>query len=441
MLGLIEANGFRAALAVSFFTFLLRFLYSALTLSGNALTYFWSFGGWGEIAGNVVAGEGMAHSALLGYFDLHEPRLTAARSPLPILLDATLIRMFGDTAAPIYVMQALLEAATTALIVFAGKSMARRYIYGILAGLLYMGFFPAIHYSRTMGSEPLAAFLTSLLVLNLIFCVRYPKSSQFLALGTLLGALTLTRPIYVIYLVPFVFCFAIANRKRGIRFPFLILLSFTITVLPWALRNYAVFGTPIITSTLAGYNLYRHNEPLNRGTYLEEGQQKHDLTLIKIKNVLRERGIAYEDLNEAQFDRLLKQEAMEIIMAHKVRYFRLSLERALWLFSSNGRETRAEVLMVMVLIFVSAAYGLYLYTKQYGYFEALLPGVVVILWIFVHSLLVAQLRYLIPIMPVACFFVAFGFIHLAEKRLSAGTEVVSALPGRYSQMVTLWRLL
>ena len=418
ILRLIEANGFRAALAVVLFTFLSRFLYSALTLSGDALKYFWTFNGWGEIAGNVVAGNGMAHSALLGYFDLHEPRLTAARSPLPILLNASLIGMFGYMAAPIYVMQALLEAATAAAIVVAGKVIAHRYSYGILGGLLYMGLVPAIHYARTMGSEPLAAFLTSLLVLNLICCVRYPKPFQFLSLGTLLGALTLTRPVYVIYLAPFLVIFTIVNRKRGIHFAFLMLLSFTITVLPWALRNYAVFGTPIITSTLGGYNLYRHNEPLNRGTYLEEGQQRHDSTLIKIKHVLREKGIAYGDLNEAQLDRLLKQEAIEIIIGHKIRYLRLSMERALWLFSSNGRETDAKVSMVMILIFVGAAYGIYLYSIQYGYLETLLPAVVLILWIFLHSLLVAQLRYLVPVMPVVCLFAVFGLVQVAENKIN-----------------------
>lgn len=410
--GMIESNGCRAALALASFTFLSRFLYSALTLSDTELKYFWSFNAWGEIAANVAAGNGLAQSALLGSLDLHEARSTAARSPLPVLLDASLIKMFGYTATPICVMQALLEAATAAVIVVAGKLIAHRYIYGVLGGLLYVGFVPAIHYARTMGSEPLAALLGSLLALNLAFCARYAKPFQFLSLGALLGALTLTRPVYVIYLAPLLVAFS-ANR-----FVILILLSFTTTVFPWGLRNYMVFGTPIITTSLGGYNLYRHNEPLSRETYLEEAQQRHDATVFKIKTFLNRQDIAYEDLNDAQLDELLKQEALKIIRTHPVRYLRLSLERARWLFSSNGRQTYPTVLVIMLLIFACTAYGLYWHSMQQGNFEAALFSILIVMWVLVHSLLVAQLRYLIPIMPLVSLFAAIGFAELAARNVN-----------------------
>ncbi len=184
--------------------------------------------------------------------------------------------------------------------------------------------------------------------------------------------------------------------------PALILISsFSLIIAPWIIRNDIVFGTPVIGSTLTGYNLFRMNFIIANDHFVPHyvGPEEADSALM---NLVKHSDLSGRE-NEAQMQAFYMNTGFEIVHQHLVRYLYLSLYRFLPLWFNIG---------------VEEAYGGGFHWKNY---VALFQQIVLLLgvllgirwnlkdkWPFLVSLvlgcaaymaLAAQLRYLVDIMP------------------------------------------
>ena len=118
----------------------------------------------------------------------------------------------------------------------------------------------------------------------------------------------------------------VALRPRGFAIATAFVLAFAALQVPWVVRNYRVFGDPIVTTTLGG-NLYRHNgmieESITPATHPEMERKVHQLAAAS--------GRPLESLNEAEIDSLLKAEGARIVKAYPLRYLKLSAMRTVWI--------------------------------------------------------------------------------------------------------------
>ena len=168
--------------------------------------------------------------------------------------------MFGHLLWPAWISQALLGSLTVLLI----WGIARRYLppAGVRAAILLAMIEPAmVAGTSLLLSETLATFL---LVFSIWISLRIREKAtagSCLALGGVLGLLVLIRGIMVFFPAFLLAGLAVRRTKGSWRTIFLSSLAFVVAVTPWVLRNYRVYGTPLLNSPQAGEVFYFANHP------------------------------------------------------------------------------------------------------------------------------------------------------------------------------------
>ena len=114
----------------------------------------------------------------------------------------------------------------------------------------------------------------------------------------------------------------LSSARARLRPAALFLSTSILLLVPWTARNYLALDRLVVGTTLAGYNLYRHNSSLLTDDYLryvgpEEGARAVEALLARRRDL---KGTE----NEAQMDAVYREEALRIISAAPIRYLRLS---------------------------------------------------------------------------------------------------------------------
>jgi 4-amino-4-deoxy-L-arabinose transferase-like glycosyltransferase len=169
-------------------------------------------------------------------------------------------------AAALYSIQAVLSAATAALLLLLGRRLgiARA---GSLAGWLWALHPMSVWYAvnKLWDMEVVATSVTGFVVL-LFHVGRGPRAAHAAGLGALFGSLVLLNPavaalfpVVLLYLAPLPVRRALVTAGTCAASAFLVCL-------PWSLRNWIVLGSPGIRSNL-GVELYVGNNDLADGQH------------------------------------------------------------------------------------------------------------------------------------------------------------------------------
>ena len=117
----------------------------------------------------------------------------------------------------------------------------------------------------------LSAFLLSLLFMLTLEMEGDERPSSWLGYGLLWGVAALTNPAALSFL-PFAGCWLVYQlHRRGKRFLVPVVLSavvFWMTIMPWLVRNYEVFGRSVFLRDNFGNELRIGNNPLAEGMYV-----------------------------------------------------------------------------------------------------------------------------------------------------------------------------
>lgn len=200
------------------------------------------------------------------------------QAPLYPYFLGSLYALIGDDAMVVRLCQSLLGALSCALIADAGRRLFSP-AAGLVAGGLLAIYAPAIFFDGLIQKTSLAAFLLCASLFTISCAMQRPRPSLFFALGTLLGALTLTREnaLAIAGIVAFWSLFQ-AGPRALTRWASLtaLLLGLCAVLLPVTLRNWSISGELHLTTSQAGPNFYIGNNRDATGLYMPLGRGRGD---------------------------------------------------------------------------------------------------------------------------------------------------------------------
>jgi len=387
-----------------------------------------------EIARNVAGGEGMTYCN--NYFPFCGPdnQQTAMSGPVPVLIFSAAISAFGDAASlSIILFQLALGLATTALTYALAQSVFENNRSALIASLVCGTYLHLVRLELYPAQETIFTALATLGILAFVHSMKSAKPGTALAAGVVLGLASLSRTA-MLYLPPFLAAAELAlgsgslRRRAGIAA--VLLCAFGLTLVPWVLRNQNAFGFFVPGTTLTGYNLYRHNHIVADEDYLRyvrgpEGR-------IALAALVEARSDLRGDENEAEMDRIYRQEAIEIIAAHPGRYLILSLYRALPLYTDFGIYPEPMSLVWQVVALENLLLlGLAILTalrRRLIEPRVLFPLVLLVAYYTAgHMVANTRMRYAVPLMPTIIVLASDQLRVLLDRIFGAGPGSSAAL--------------
>lgn len=379
------------------------------------------------IANHLLDGEGYSLCYPLYYpFCPEGDRTpTAMREPMPVLLFAAAAAISG---------RSLLFTLHVQLLLFVGSVLlVHRFTRGLihqrgasLAALAWAVYLPVSGLLNQLSGDITGTFFLMLSACTLLTAQQKKTTTWWMLSGASLGVAALSRSAMLLMALPW--CVAVVrsagglSRWRSASGPvFAMGASMLLVMSPWALRNKMVFGKAWLGTSMNGYNIWRMNsqvatdEPLHYVDSFEADTMSQRLLARRTDLTGTE--------NEAAMDKVYSEEAMAAIKRDPVKYIRLCVYHAMQLFTNIGVKQTYGVALTMGDHLALLQQLFYLALGFIGAWAMRREGLIWILAIAVqaagYSAMVAQMRYLIPVMP---FFIAFA-AHTLSRWLWRSSEV------------------
>jgi hypothetical protein len=363
------------------------------------------------------------------------PRPTAFRPPLyPLLLWLTGGGPLGG--ATLHLALASLMAVTTGL---AARRMSGNHPLWVLAPAIVAVDPLLLLYSRQPMTETLCACLSAVLIWR-VACRDQTASTWKVACGegVLWGLCLLARPTYgaalAIWLLISAFAFSplhtgegpgvrVCDRGKSPRAYLLLVITITLlTISPWAIRNWQVFGRPIVTTTHGGYTLWLANNPVYYREVVEGGAPAWDGDSLARWQAETDQNLDQREiLGEVNRNRALSQQAQAFILENPVRFVRACLFRARTFWAITPSRTAGEGQNQPMLWAVGGFYlalwvgGIaslvrFIRTRSLPLSPGISMALSLILGFFlVHLIYWTDVRMRAPIMPTIAVLVAAGW--------------------------------
>jgi 4-amino-4-deoxy-L-arabinose transferase-like glycosyltransferase len=313
---------------------------------------------------------------------------------------------------------------TSWLVYRMGFRLAGKKVGQVAAGLCAFYFY-FIYYDATLMTEPF--FIVGVLAsLNLALFVIEDKEFEagtttqyshhfmdpgnnfyWIVLGILLGITTLLRQTILLW-VPFLLLWMYWIGRKSFKWwqPLLMLAIIGMFILPWTLRNFHVYGAILPLNSNAGYAIYSANHP-NQGTNFDQDYAAPLPTDLVDKN-----------LNEAQWNTILTERAVQFILQDPKRYLLLTLDRVriffnFWFSSESDLKSNLMRVFSYGLYLPFIIYGLVLSFKDWRRFSLIyLFGII---YSTIHILIWASIRYRLPIDAALMPLAALAVVDLAYR--------------------------
>ena len=383
---------------------------------------------WWQIAQNLSHGYGYVGCAP-AYFPFCGPhnQITAAREPVPVLLFAGLGWLTNQSLFAASLVMLLTNLAVIVATYYLARELADTRT-ALLAALLWACYLPAVRlfYAEASG-DLLATLAVTLSIRHFLRARKTDKRHDWLAAGVWLGIGILSRsgvaaigPVLAIaYILQ-----PNARRQPALRLVAsqasrlgLFALALALVLGPWTVRNYIVFGQPVVGSTLNGYNLYRANYLLPTENFLhfvgsnEAGRARDEL-------IERRRDLRGSE-NELEMDSVYRAEAMRIIAAEPARYVASSAYRFLMLWFDWTVPEAYGISRSVFDYLMLVQQGLLLGVSLVGVcsrWRQVWPLAIGILAVNVtYMAVIARIRYIVPVMPLVVVVCAITCIQVGSQ--------------------------
>ncbi len=342
---------------------------------------------------------------------------TALRGPVYPLFLAGLYALFGHRHGAVYAAQVLVDLASLGLTYALAWRVYRHRGVASLAALGYALYLP---FALQVGQVMTETLFTMLLLLGVwAFLVSVERAENgrtwavwAAAAGTSLSLAALTRPAGMV--VPLALAGALLwllrSWRRVLAGGAVFLVAFALVLLPWTWRNWHLFGAFVPTSTLGGVNLFLGNYSLGRDAYLTVQSPEETRRMLILTRALE---MERAPLNEVELDRAFQQKALDLIRAHPFRYLHLSANRLLQLWFNLGyaggppSAASKAVAVAHGVIWVLAAMGLWRERPERARLALALVAVLAAFTVF-HMAILAYVRFIFPVLPLALVLAARG---------------------------------
>ena len=373
------------------------------------------------LARNVLAGHGFAWGP-------GEP--TSIRPPLYPAFLAGVWAFTGIDFQAVRLVQFLLALLTTAMVYQIGRQMFSPVVGRYAAAVTWL--YPSlIFFNFTLLTETLYVFLLTGFLLLAVMLVAQPRTATALGCGLALGLACLTRS--VLWPLPLVLCPLLVVLLRGplrmrLALAAVVLAGYGLAVGPWAIRNTRLQGVVTIVDTMGGLNLHMGNYEHTPDDRLWDAVALRD-----------EKHWAYPLLDrhpplqtEGQKDKWAQRQALAFIAANPL----VSLRRAAIKFAdfwgierelAGGFSQRlyvaptwfalfapALIAVAYIVVALAGAIGLWLVRARDWRAEVLLLLPLVGITA-VHTIVFGHSRYHIPLVPILALYGAALLQVLAAK--------------------------
>lgn len=315
--------------------------------------------------------------------------------------------LFGHSYVPIVVLNI---CCTVGILIYIRK-LTERYFDSSTLGLysaLAVAFWPTgIYFTTVLASELPYTFL----ILAGFYYFTMPDRKCFkygLIAGLIFAAAYYIRPLAVVPLGIAVFSLylRLEQKKIAICRGIVSVLVLVTLVAPWAYRNYVLYDHFLPMSSNGGATLWMGNHSGSNGSYSQLPQNVAGLNEYERDKKLKRDAIAY-----------IKQEPLAFIVRTSKKFVTFHLRETIGVtWNEDGIEKRFGQEVVLPLKVLSQSYwsiafilsilGLILYYKRNGFWPTV-SNPFVLLWIssaVIHSIIVSQDRYHIPIAPLIFVF-------------------------------------
>lgn len=229
-------------------------------------------------------------------FVLNEPKFEPWRDEIygvkPPLYPFFIAGIYKFISSPDYkvveVVQILLSALTGFLIYLIGKELISKKI-GVTALIIYSFFIETAYMSVLLLSENIYWLLLSFYIYLLIRMKKYGINFGIL-IGIISGLLILIRPPSVAFILPVIiwYLWQNLNFKTAVNATAIVLFA-ALTLLPWTIRNYKVYGQFVFIYTDGGINVWMGNhEGASGGYQVVKKNDPNQTPVLKTSGVIQE---------------------------------------------------------------------------------------------------------------------------------------------------------
>jgi 4-amino-4-deoxy-L-arabinose transferase-like glycosyltransferase len=340
---------------------------------------------------------------------------TAITPPLYIYLLAAFYRLFGSPEA-VRIAQAAIGAASCGLVYGIGRRVLNPAAGLVGAAILAVSPVTALVAALHL-TENLFLPLVLLTVWQALNVSDRPTNGAAVALGVLMGLTALTRSVFLAFAPFFALWAAIRWGVRASTTSRVVLLggaAMTAVLVPWAARNYAVYGETVLVQSNGGMVFWAGNNPNSDGGLTWPTASTWTATAPPDDGAY-----GWRDLSVAQENRRYVDAAVAWIRAHPADYARLLARKMERLYGVSRAATRGDigapavVVLFQIAFYVLAAAGLVLARPVWRRMSILL-----LLVVFTNVTVLAfsgSTRYGMPMMPALCLLAALPITALARR--------------------------
>jgi len=285
-------------------------------------------------------------------------------------------------------------------------------VYALTASVIAL-FYPYFtFYSITGLTETLYIFL-----LLSSFLLLYKK--QFFWASVVIVLSILHRPLLDFLAPILIFTFAYYVHQLSLKKSFFHLLKYffiyIILMTPWWIHQYNKYDQFVRLNLGDGLVWYSGNNPLNKsggGNLSDIKGADMDLTeFLKIKdpikrnNALKHAAFAFIKENPERF--------IELSGLKFIRFWRL------WPYAPEYEKPMYIIISLLSYGLVLLFSIIFLFKYLKNYFRAFLPIILLVLYFtFIHMILLASIRYRLPLEPFLIMMASYSFVNLIIKNIS-----------------------
>ena len=359
--------------------------------------------------------------------------------PLTAIIYSVFYNFFGEHnfIAAIRIFQAMILILTSLGVGQISKFLFKDKI-AYLAAIIMTLFYPSlVAYHITLLSE---LFFIFFLVWSFAFIYLWMENKKIMWL--ILSIITFSLAAYtratLTFVIPvFVLLAAYGanmNFSKILRYTLISAIVFTVCLSPWWIRNYGIFGKFIPFTTSASWNLYLGNNPVNTTASIDWGISAVDQDEVKR---------IFDLKDELEISNAFTQKSKEYITNNPGVFLRnawLKFKR-FWNFTSNYdapteqslffRMYNISLLLSWLPVFCLGIASFWFNRKTW---KKILPIYCLIAYYtFIHVVVIASLRYRLPIEPFFIIMVSDCIGRIVKKFIQ--TEQYKLLEGKWGAWI------
>jgi len=308
---------------------------------------------------------------------------------------------------------------------------------GIISALLFNFEPDHLYYTFSLLTETPFVFIILSASLSLVYYLKRDKLVYLIVTSLLTGIATLIRPIAVYFpliLVLIIGFYQIHYKKSGfsktIKRIVTLIFTYVLTISPWLIRNFSLYGYPGLTS-LSGQRLLYYDV-----AYTIKRTEKRSIDKIRgeLDSLVTSRSDQTRLGNPFYKSKVKKEVALDYLKQHKFDYFKTQLLGMINIYSSMEYKAIVQRFLRKQVIPINIEYKSYdKFSVDLGRFKSLPPYLIIvgffytILLIFYYAtalggliLLIKDKEYFLTfsIMGVILYFtILTGVVGVARFRL------------------------